>query len=50
MNISDFFKFSRCDAVRDPVLARCHAIRGDVRPDGAGAGLHDRCLRRRVQG
>lgn len=36
-------------ARRDPVLARGHAVRGHVRPDGAGAHVHDPGLRRQVQ-
>lgn len=33
----------------DPVLARRHAVRGDVRPDCARARLHDLRLRRQEQ-
>lgn len=36
-------------AGRNPVLARGHAVRGDVRPDGAGAHLHDPRVRRQEQ-
>lgn len=39
----------RSVARRDPLLARGHAVRGDVRADGAGAPLHDPRVRRQVQ-
>lgn len=39
----------RCVSRGDPVLARGHPVRGDVRPDRPGTDLHDPRLRGQEQ-